>query len=190
VRTGWSLLLGHDDLAQPVEVERDGVAIQIEHPDSKSADATVSFSKVNHVLVQKHKDFEAAQGWLTVSPSGAFATTWQLNASSAETQLFRVTSLRGITEHTELIPFSRENVHTTPNASAELQGQTRRLSSGLIMITCYFRLMPGRLASAIQNSLRVSSSRCQSEKAIGNCQKANSSTCQLFVFGILFQSSR
>jgi hypothetical protein len=92
-----------DDPAQPVQVERDGVAIRIEHPDSKSADATVSFSKANRVLVQKHKDFEAALGWLAVSPTGAFATTWQVNASSAETQLFRLTSYGGIIEDTELI---------------------------------------------------------------------------------------
>jgi hypothetical protein len=92
-----------DDPAEPVQVERDGVAIRIEHPDSKSADATVSFSKAKRVLVQKHKDFEAALGWLAVSPTGAFATTWQVNASSAETQLFRVTSNGGIIEDTELI---------------------------------------------------------------------------------------
>jgi hypothetical protein len=92
-----------DDPAQPVLVERDGVSIQIEHPDPKSSDATVSFSKAKRVLVQKHKDFEAALGWLAVSPTGAFATTWQENASSAETQLFRVTSKDGIIEDTELI---------------------------------------------------------------------------------------
>jgi hypothetical protein len=92
-----------DDPAQPVQVERDGVAIRIEHPDSKSPDATVSFSKANRVLVQKHKDFEAALGWLAVSPTGAFATTWKVNASSAETQLFRVTSSGEIIEDIELI---------------------------------------------------------------------------------------
>ena len=93
-----------DDPARPVQVERDGVAIRIEHPDPKSTDAKVSFSKGNHALIQKRKDFEAALGWLTVSPSGAFATTWKVNASSAETQLFRVTSNGGITEDTGLIP--------------------------------------------------------------------------------------
>jgi hypothetical protein len=92
-----------DDPAQPVQAERDGVTIRIEHPDSKSADATVSFSKGNGVLVQKQKDFEAALGWLTVSPSGAFATTWKMNASDAETQLFRVTSDGEIIEDKELI---------------------------------------------------------------------------------------
>jgi hypothetical protein len=97
-----------DDLAQPVRVERDGVVIRIEHPDPKSADAAVSFSKANRVLVQKHKDFEAALGWLAVSPNGAFATTWQVNASSAETQLFRVTSNGGIIEDTELIPLAEK----------------------------------------------------------------------------------
>jgi hypothetical protein len=98
-----------DDPAQPVQVERDGVAIRIEHPDSKSADATVSFSKGDRVLIQKQKDFEAALGWLTVSPSGAFATTWKMNASSAETQLFRVTSNGGITEDTELIRLAEKS---------------------------------------------------------------------------------
>jgi len=101
-----------DDPAQPVQVERDGVAIRIEHPDSKSADATVSFSKANRVLVQKHKDFEAALGWLAVSPTGAFATTWKVNASSAETQLFRVTSNGGIIEDTELIPLAEKTFTT------------------------------------------------------------------------------
>jgi hypothetical protein len=97
-----------DELAQPVHAERDGVAIRIEHPDSKSTAATVSFSKGNRILVQKQKDFEAAQGWLTVSPGGAFATTWKVNASSAETQLFRVTPSGGIIEDTELIPLSEK----------------------------------------------------------------------------------
>jgi hypothetical protein len=98
----------NDDPAQPVQVERDGVAIRIEHPDPKSADATVTFSKGDRVLVQKHKDFEPAQGWLVVSPTGAFATTWQENASSAETQLFRVTSNGGIIEDVELIPLAEK----------------------------------------------------------------------------------
>jgi len=75
----------NDDPAEPVQAERDGVAIRIEHPDSKSTNATVKFSTGNHVLIQKQRDFEAAQGWLTVSGSGAFATTWKENASSAET---------------------------------------------------------------------------------------------------------
>ena len=93
----------NDNPAQPVQVERDGVAIRIEHPDSKSTDATISFSKGNRVLVQKHKEFEAGLGWLVVS-KGAFATTWEVNASSAETQLFSVSSDGGIIEDTELIP--------------------------------------------------------------------------------------
>ena len=100
-----------NDPGQPVQVERDGVLIRIEHPDSKSADATVSFSKANRVLVQKHKNFEAALGWLAVSPTGAFATTWKVNAYSAETQLFRVTSNGGIIEDTELIRLA-ENTFT------------------------------------------------------------------------------
>jgi hypothetical protein len=98
----------NDDPAQPVQVDRDGVAIRIEHPDSKSADATIRFSKGNRVLVQKQKDFDAAMGWLTVSQSGAFATTWKVNASSAKTQLFRVTSSARIVEDTELIPLAEK----------------------------------------------------------------------------------
>ena len=98
----------NDDPTQPVQVEWDGVAIRIERPDSKSTDATVSFSEGKRVLVQKQNDFEAAQGWLTVSPSGAFATTWKVNASSAETRLFRVTSHGGIIEDTELIPLAEK----------------------------------------------------------------------------------
>ncbi len=96
-----------DDPAHTPRVERDGVSIRIERPDSKSTDATVSFSKGRRVLVQNRKDFEAAQGWLTVSESGAFATTWKVNASSAETQLFRVTSDE-IVEDTELIPLAEK----------------------------------------------------------------------------------
>ena len=97
-----------DDLSQPVKVEWGGVAIRIEHPDSKSTDATVSFSQGARVLVQKQKDFEAAHGWLVVSPDRAFATTWQVNASSAETQLFRVTANGGIIEDRELIPLAEK----------------------------------------------------------------------------------
>lgn len=98
----------NDDPAQPVQVERDGVAIRIEHPDPKSEDATVSFSRGDRVLVQERKDFEAAEGWLTVSRSGAFATTWTECASCAETQLFRVTVGAGLIEDTELIPLAEK----------------------------------------------------------------------------------
>jgi hypothetical protein len=98
-----------DDPAQPVQVEHDGVAIRIKQPDSKSGDAIVTFSRGNRVLIQKHKDFEAAMSWLTVSPSGAFATTWKMNASSAESQLFRVTSNGEIVEDTELIPSAEKS---------------------------------------------------------------------------------
>ena len=102
----------NDDLARPVRVEWGGVAISIEHPDSKSTDATVSFSKGDRVLVQKQKDFEAVHGWLVVSPDRAFATTWQVNASSAETQLFRVTASGGIIEDKELIPLAEKTFNT------------------------------------------------------------------------------
>lgn len=112
----------NDDPAQPVQVEWDGVAIRIEHPDSKSSDATVSFSKGNQVLVQKRKDFEAALGWLTVSPSGAFATTWKVNAPSAETQLFRVTSSGGIIEDTDLIPLAEKTFNIDAKRICETTG--------------------------------------------------------------------
>jgi hypothetical protein len=98
----------NDDPGQPVQVERDGVTIRIKHPDSKSTDAILTFSKGSRVLVQKHKDFDAALGWLVVSPKGAFAITWKVNASSAETQLFRFTSEGGITEDTKLISSAEE----------------------------------------------------------------------------------
>ncbi|MFZ1087386.1 MAG: hypothetical protein WAN35_20675 [Terracidiphilus sp.] len=102
----------NDDPGKPVQVERDGVAIRIKRPNSKSTSAILTFSKGNHVLVQKHKYFEAALGWLVVSPSGSFATTWKVNASSAETQLFRVTPDGGIVEDTELIQLA-ENTFST-----------------------------------------------------------------------------
>jgi hypothetical protein len=102
----------NDDPAQPVQVDREGVAILIEHPDPKSANATITFSRGDRSLTQLHKDFEAAQGWLTVSQSGAFATTWYENASSAETQLFRTTSDGAIIEDTELVPLAEKTFTT------------------------------------------------------------------------------
>jgi len=105
---GLYFYAANDDASQPVQVERDGVTIRIEHPDPKSADAVLSFFEGKHTLIQKHKDFEAAQGWLTVSRSGAFATTWQENASSAETQLFRTMSSGEAREDTELIPLAEK----------------------------------------------------------------------------------
>lgn len=122
---GASFYAMSHDPAKPVQVERGGVAIRIERPDPKSADATVSFSEANHVLVQKHKDFDAALGWLAVSATGAFATTWQANASSADTQLFRVTSDGGILEDIELIGLAEKafakdarGICKTPGANA------------------------------------------------------------------------
>ncbi len=111
-----------DDPAQPVQVEWDGVGIRIVHPDPKSSDATVSFSEGNRVLIQKQKDFEAAEGWLTVSPSGTFAATWKVNASSADTQLFRVTSSGGITEDTELIPLAEKTFKVDAKLSCKTPG--------------------------------------------------------------------
>lgn len=98
----------NDNPAKPVQVERDGVTIRIEYPDPKKTDATVTLSEGNHTLLQKHANFEAAQSWLTVSPSGAFATTWKVNASNAETQLFRVMPDGTIIEDTELIPLAEK----------------------------------------------------------------------------------
>ncbi|MBB5055700.1 hypothetical protein HDF16_000369 [Granulicella aggregans] len=92
-----------DDPAKPIRVERDGVAIRIERHDPKSTEAVLSFQRDGKTLVQNIKDFEAAQGWLTVSRTGAFATTWKENASSAETQLFRVASAGSIIEDRTLV---------------------------------------------------------------------------------------
>jgi hypothetical protein len=94
----------NDDVSQPVQVERDGVKVQIEHPRPKGNDAVITFSRENHFLVQKQQDFEAAEGWLIASRSGAFAATWNVSAYSASTQLFRMTSKRDIVEDTTLIP--------------------------------------------------------------------------------------
>ena len=98
----------NDDPAEPVQVEQQGVRIRIERPDPKSNAAVITFSRGNRAFVQEQKDFEAAEGWLTVSPRGAFATTWKVNASSAETQLFRVMSEGGISEDKELIPLAEK----------------------------------------------------------------------------------
>lgn len=97
-----------DDKAHAVQIERDGVALRIEHPNTKSLDAVVTLQNGRHTLVQEHKVFEAAQGWLTVSPSGAFATTWKDNASDAQSQLFRVTSDGEIVEDTVLISLAEK----------------------------------------------------------------------------------
>ena len=98
----------NDDSSQPLQVERDGILIRIEHPDSKSSDATLTFTKGTHSLVQKQKDFEAAFGWLTVSTNGAFAATWKDNASDAGTQLFLLQPDGDLREDTELIPLAEK----------------------------------------------------------------------------------
>ena len=59
-----------DDPTKPIRVERDGVAVRIERHDPKSTEAVISFQRDDRILVQKQKDFEAAQGWLTVSHPG------------------------------------------------------------------------------------------------------------------------
>lgn len=112
----------NDDPAQSVQAERDGVTIRIEHPDPISNDATVSFLKGNHVLIEKQKDFQAAEGWLTVSRGGAFAITWKENASSAETQLFRLTSDGGILEDTTLIPLAEKTFHLDARSICKTPG--------------------------------------------------------------------
>lgn len=102
----------NDDPGQPMQVHRDGVTIRIEPPDPKSSDALITFSRGKHTLVQKHKDFEAGHGWLTVSRTGGFATTWKDNASDAESQLFRVTHDGEIIEDKALIPLAEKTFIT------------------------------------------------------------------------------
>ncbi len=92
----------------PVSVERNGIALRIEHPSPKGADATVTLSHGSHVLVQKQKDFDQAYGWLTVSQNHAFALTWNLNASSTSTQLFSLSSRGTIIEDILLIPLAEQ----------------------------------------------------------------------------------
>jgi hypothetical protein len=92
-----------DDTSKPISVDRDGVAIRIERTDPKGVDAVVTFSRNGHSLKQAEKDFEASMSWLTVSSSGPFATTWKINASSADTQLFELTSKGDIVEDSQLL---------------------------------------------------------------------------------------
>jgi hypothetical protein len=94
----------NDDPSDPIQVGRDGVTVRIEHPDPKGVDAVIAFSREGHKLIQNRKDFEAAQGWVTVSEGGAFAATWNYSASASDTQLFRITSTGDIVEDMELIP--------------------------------------------------------------------------------------
>jgi hypothetical protein len=92
-----------DDTSKPISVERDGVAIRIERPDPKGVNAVVTFSREGHFLKQTEKDFDTSLGWLAVSSSGPFATTWKVNASSADTQLFELTPEGDIVEDTQLV---------------------------------------------------------------------------------------
>jgi hypothetical protein len=94
----------NDDPKVPIQVERDGVTVRIEHPDPKGVDAVIAFSREGHTLIQNRKDFEAAQGWVTVSETGAFAATWNYNAYVSDVQLFRITSTGDIVEDRELVP--------------------------------------------------------------------------------------
>jgi hypothetical protein len=96
----------NDDPSAPIEVGSDGITVRIEHPDPKGVDAVIAFSREGHKLIQNHKDFEAAGGWLTVSGGGTFAATWNYNASSSDAQLFRITSAGDIVEDKELIPMA------------------------------------------------------------------------------------
>jgi len=97
-----------DDPTKPIRVERDGVTVRIGRHDTKSTEAVISFQRNDRTLIQKQKDFEAAQGWLTVSPAGAFATTWNENASSATTQLFRIAPDGSIIEDKALIQLAED----------------------------------------------------------------------------------
>ena len=97
-----------DDPAKPINVELDGVTVRIERHDSKGTEAVIHFERGSHTLVQKQKDFEAAQGWLTVSRAGSFATTWNENASSAETQLFLAVADGSIVEDKALIQLAEK----------------------------------------------------------------------------------
>jgi hypothetical protein len=101
-----------DDPTKPINVERDGVTVRIERYDSKGTEAVIHFERGGHTLVQKQKDFEAAQGWLTVSHAGSFATTWNENASSAETQLFRTAADGSIVEDKALIQLAEKEFAT------------------------------------------------------------------------------
>jgi hypothetical protein len=92
-----------DDPKIPIQLERDGVTVRIDHPDPKGVNAVIAFSREGHTLIQKPKDFEAAFGWVTVSENGAFAATWNYNASASDAQLFLITSIGEIVEDTQLI---------------------------------------------------------------------------------------
>lgn len=96
----------NDDPSTPVQVERDGIKVRLEHPDPQKEDAVFTFSHSNHRLIQMQKNFEDGLGWLTTSKSGAFATTWKFNASSARTQLYRTTPKGEIVEDVSLIPLA------------------------------------------------------------------------------------
>jgi hypothetical protein len=102
----------NDDPSDPIQVERDGVNVRIEHPNAQSVDAVITFSREGHKLVQNQRDFEAAQGWITASGSGAFAATWNFNASASDTQLFRITAKGDIVEDKELIPLAEHRFTT------------------------------------------------------------------------------
>jgi len=80
-----------DDLTKPVQVERDGVTVRIDRPNVKNQnEAVFTFSREAHQFIERENDFEGAEGWLTVSESGAFAVTWNLNASVTSTELFTI----------------------------------------------------------------------------------------------------
>jgi hypothetical protein len=101
-----------DDPIKPITVERSGVTVRVERHDAESAEAVISFERDGRTLVQKQKDFEAAQGWLTVSSVGTFATTWNENASSAMTQLFRIAPSGAIVEDKTLIQLAEHRFVT------------------------------------------------------------------------------
>jgi len=92
----------------PVSVERDGIALRIEHPGPKNADAIVSLAHGSHVLVQKQKDLDQGYGWLTVSQNHAFALTWNFNASATSTQRFSLSPRGNIIEDIQMIPLAEQ----------------------------------------------------------------------------------
>jgi hypothetical protein len=87
---------------ETVAIDWDDVGVRIESGPKGSESVALSFTHEGHKLTQKQDGFEAARGWLVVSPS-AFAVTWNLNASASYTQIFNLSPAGEITENTALI---------------------------------------------------------------------------------------
>ena len=88
-------------------IDWDGIGLSIEADPKGDGLATLRFSHEGHELAQKVKSFEAARGWLVVSPS-AFAVTWNINVSAAYTQIFGISPAGEIAENTELIRLAKK----------------------------------------------------------------------------------